>query len=400
MKRLWLPALLTFSIACSGDSTVTDDVLLDSGTPDAKNAADASTDVSSPSDAQFDTTLNPNDAGGKADDSIDSGPTQVPLFVAQGDLGRLMVSCDHGATWAFDEDDLSGRKCYAADNYDCNHGEGAARGVAFGEGVFLATFGWGEPGGVRRSVNGIDWTEVITGTTYGGLAYGNGVFLAGKPTPKRSTDGGLTWQDSADSQMTGYNVRGVGFAAYDTGRFIMVGEDAEVDIVISSDAAQTWWKPTTLPAGCGAGIQFEGGIAYGNGAIVIVGSDGNGCRSTDGGQNWQTANLDEGIGSDLLFDGQVFRIFGNSAAFSSPDGATWTKTTIPIQSVGAAAVSDEGQIAAARGGWQNWYDKQEFYHSPNGSSWEVIAPMNIAGGHPIQHMIFGWGEPSAECPAR
>ncbi len=400
MKHLWLLSLVALNFACTAE--ITNPEQTDTGLPDVQVDATAGLadggDLPDLVDAGF---ISP-DSGVDASADFTEGPTQVPLFIAQGDLGRIMVSCDGGASWEFDQDDLSGRQCYveASGSYDCNHGEGAARGLAWGDGVFLATFGWGEPGGVRRSTNGVDWTEVIPGTTYGGVAYGNGVFLAGKPTPKRSTDGGLTWEDSAASGMSVYNVRGIGFADYETGRFIMVGEDASVDIVISSDGAQTWWKPTTLPAGCGSGIQFEGGIAYGNRVIVIVGSGGNGCRSIDGGQNWQTADLDEGIGSDLLFDGENFRIFGNSAVFSSPDGINWSKATIPIQSVGAAAISDDGQIAAARGGWQNWYARQEFYHAPNAATWDVILAPNVPAGHPIQHMKFGWGTPSATCPAK
>jgi hypothetical protein len=87
---------------------------------------------------------------------------------------------------------------------------------------------------------------------------------------------------------------------------------------------------------------------------------------------------------------------------SSPDGANWTSTPIDPGSIsiGPAAASDDGVVVAVRGGWDVWYDDQEFYRSENGVDWEVLQGDTFVGGHPIRAMTFGYGSPSRLCPGR
>ena len=95
------------------------------------------------------------------------------MFVAQGLMGRLTVSCDDGHTWIANQSwDLAGDAlvcgstepvdCYADSSTcsylgwngcvtgtcDCLHHPGFSKGVAYGNGHFVATFGWGHPGSV------------------------------------------------------------------------------------------------------------------------------------------------------------------------------------------------------------------------------------------------------------
>ena len=100
------------------------------------------------------------------------------MFVAQGDVGRTAVSYDDGYSWIGDESDDAAVVCFT-DGTDCDHHSGAARGLAFGDGWFLATFGWGTPGGIRRSADGIAWEPVLTGTTFGGIAYRGSIVRMG-----------------------------------------------------------------------------------------------------------------------------------------------------------------------------------------------------------------------------
>jgi hypothetical protein len=68
--------------------------------------------------------------------------------------------------------------------------------------------------------------------------------------------------------------------------------------------------------------------------------------------------------------------------------------------VGAVAYSPvTGTFVAVRGGWQVWYDQQEFYRSSDGVTWTTLDPSVAPGGHPLRFISFGYGKPSAACPA-
>ena len=133
---------------------------------------------------------------------------KVPIFIAQGDGGRTTISCDDGKTWVanhswdIDADPiLCGMKqsaiCYMSNcSYTingqckqmqcCNDTPDVAKGVTFGNGQFLATWGWGQPGSVRRSRNGIDWTssfDNVNENSFGGLVFGGGHFVLASPNP-------------------------------------------------------------------------------------------------------------------------------------------------------------------------------------------------------------------------
>jgi len=131
--------------------------------------------------------IHPADASGEA----------VPLFVAQGDLGRTTVSCDDGLTWVANQSSDDAAVCFTG-GLDCDHSPGAGRGITWGNGWFVATFGWGPPGAIRRSRDGVTWEPVTTGTTFAGVAFGDDQFLAGgRPAWVGGSDGG-GWKKAGD----------------------------------------------------------------------------------------------------------------------------------------------------------------------------------------------------------
>jgi hypothetical protein len=181
----------------------------------------------------------PADAAGPGLDgaSLDAGsdpapPGSVPRFVAQGHMGRTIVSCDDGLSWVADrsldrEGDhyvcdvidpavcwVDGMGCNFLDNgacvpkatqCDCDHHPGAGTGIAYGNGWFVATWGWGPKGSVRRSQDGVSWQEVLSDTSFGGMAFGLDRFMAGDRQPRRSLDDGASWDNAgaADLQAPG-----------------------------------------------------------------------------------------------------------------------------------------------------------------------------------------------------
>lgn len=333
------------------------------------------------------------------------GDDTVPLFVAQGQLGRTTVSCDGGDTWIGEHtslDSYMGRPIaeMTCDNFtcdcNCDHNAHPARGIVFGGGFFIATFGWGETGLVQRTQDGATWEVVLEDSKFGGLAYVQSTWIAADAEARRSLDGGATW---SEPMSTGHGVRRVGQTTAFEGRVILVGESGQA--AISSDAGLTWWLPETFPAACGAGIQFEGGIVS-NGAVwLMVGGDGVTCRSTDGGNVWvqgSVGSVGSGVSSHLVWNGTVFQVWSPGQLHESGDGLSWSSRAVTPENltIGAVASDEHGGLAAVRGGWNSWDENQEFYRSADGLVWELAS--HFTKGDSIRTIAFGYGKKPAECP--
>lgn len=335
--------------------------------------------------------------GGSGGDPFVPPAGSIPMFVAQGHAGRTTISCDDGRTWVADQSNDDEIGCF--NGVDCDHDTGAGRGIAWGDGWFFATFGWGEPGGVRRSRDGVSWETVLSGTTLGGVAYGNGRLVgAGRPA-RYSDDQGLTWQQAGDSDLTVWNVRGAAFAPTHGGRFIMAGSDSISEITVSANGID-WSQPDSSPANCGEEIQTDGGIVFGNGTIVAMGPTAISCRSTDGGKTWTSDPIGGSISSQIVWTGSEFMVWGNGKVYRSDDGIAWTTQALSPSNLylGAVAVSDAGTFVAVKGGWMVSYENQQFYRSTDGVSWETLPQSAFTGSHPIRFITFGYGLRSTACP--
>lgn len=354
---------------------------------------------------------------------------KVAILIAQGDVGRTTISCDEGKTWVadhswdIDADPLMcGQKqsavCYGATcSYSvndqceqqecCNDSPDVAKGVVWGGGQFVATWGWGQPGAVRRSTNGIDWTTTHPDDSFGGIAYGGGRFVVASRSPFWSMDG-QTWTAGSEANYLNddgspmWSVRRFAYADYQGGgRFVAVASgNTNRDMLVSSDGGETWWRPSVIPDDCANEVSTYGGIVSGNDVIVIVDQSANACRSTDGGDTWSV--VPTGLGQILshgVWTGSEFRFWGDDAYMvSSPDGATWTKTPMVTPTrLGPVAQSASGTLVAVGNVWEG-YDKQSFLRSTDGSTWEELPAGAFVASHPIFYLTAGWADPSAECP--
>ena len=428
--------MLAVVVACDGDNS--ESVETDGTTGVEASSGGGSTDPSTSGSASATTSSDPStsstptsattgvDPSGESsgeESSTGASASGVPVFFGAGDVGRTTYSCDLGASWegnrSFDldgDDDVCGEvqpvTCYddatgcqfldgdtcevTSTNCDCDHHPGAVQGIAYGDGWWVATWGWGPPGSVRRSQDGMSWEPVVEGTTYGGLAYGNGTFMVGSRSPRVSIDGGATWTDAAPADFeaangeTIYNLRQLAFARAQGGHFVAIATSGDNrDILLSSDEGGSWWRPAERPESC---LQNNRGILSSDDVIVLLGSGGSACTSTDGGQTWTTHEV--GADGPGAWDGEQFWWWGNGTAYTSADGQEWASQTMePSLGLGTVAIDPtSGTFVAVRGGWQNWYDRQEFYRSADGVSWDVLDASAFEGSHRIRHIAFADSE--------
>lgn len=335
-------------------------------------------------------------------DALDARPTRVPMFIAQGKLGRTTVSCDDGKTWIADKSENSTARCWddmAGENIECDHHSWSSVGMVDADGVVLATYGWGYPGMVRRTDDGIHWEDVLPGHTFAGMAFGNGHVVANDRNPWISSAAGSasSWAQVGSMTSTVGNVRRIGFVPDGGGRFVVSLESGtESDVQVSDDNGKTWHSSPTRPAECAKGVS---GIVHGDGVTLLVQSNGSVCRSTDRGETWTHVPVTSSFASAPLYADGAFMVWEGSTRHRSTDGVTWASTpgTAGVW-IGAVARAPNGTYVAVRDGWQQWYEKQLFYRSTDGVTWDTLPLTAFKPGHPITHMIAVSVKPSAECP--
>ncbi len=319
----------------------------------------------------------------------------VPVVIAQGHMGRTAISCDGGETFVADQSQDDAYRCWSSPDTDCDHNPYAGRGLAYGNGVWVATFGWGAPGTLRRSTNGVDWEVVQADTpTYADVAFGKGVFVANGSPTRLSTDG-LTWTDGGSLDLS-INTRAIAYVPHGEGVFIVTGESGDQrDIVLSEDGVE-WRHASVRPAECG---QYVRNLQYGGGVVALFSGAGHVCTSSDGGDTWELHLVNDFLTSHGVWTGSEFFVWAGSTLFRSSDGAAWTS-----QAGSPAGVSLDGPVALTAGGvfvavdqtWDGYYEEQGFVHSADGVSWQTAS--EFAGGHPIGFLDFGYAAPSAACP--
>jgi len=175
-------------------------------------------------------------------------------FVATGSMG--LQSSSDGLAWTYQEgagtDDL-----YA---------------TSFGNGVFLTAGGTNASQAVLRRASSVSgpWTTVFEGLTHPGtgLAFGNGVFVGTFGPAVRVTANGDTL--AAPSLPVTAVLRDVAFL---NGQFVAVGDNGT--ILTAPGAATTWTQRTS-----GTTARLNA-VAYGNGHYLAVGDGGVVVDSTD-----------------------------------------------------------------------------------------------------------------------
>ena len=346
--------------------------------------------------------------GGNGFDAVrvDAGAALVPVFMAQGHLGRTVMSCDDGRTWVNDRSDSDAGHCWREPNQiECDHTPISGVGLDTGGGTFFANFGWGYNGSLRRSTDGKNWEVVKDGAWGGGVSYSDGVvlWLAGGDWPV-SMDKGATWGGSSQAIPGGYFASRVLSRA---GTKIVVSGDDPAAGLFSNNSGRTWASVDLSDAG--TVWQRSVQLAEGNGVLVTVSSRLDSAftlttyaaTSTDG-LTWRGKEIYQGSDQNygwngIFFTGAEFVSFSNGNKMVSAGGMTWSGT--PISNSGAV----HGPLARAQNGtwvsipnnWDQYYERQKAFRSTDGINWEQIATW--PGGHPITRLVSGY-LPASACP--
>lgn len=327
----------------------------------------------------------------------------TPIFVAGGYRGRTTISCDDGASWVANHSDDDS----VCPNHDCGEVFDTITGVTYGDGYFFISRGWGMPGNILRSQDGVTWMQVYSGKQFGGVAFGGSTVVIGSgwQTAWYSTNAGQSFTTAQDfSGLLGSStgtIRNVSYHPYGGGRFILVPDDGPGarKFVVSKDLGKTYALGTTSDDMCASRVTD---VVSGGDIIVSISDEtGYACRSQDGGATWSGKQISAaGLSRQMVWTGTEFFVYGGGSGYRSTDGDTWTKFAItPARlNFGALTRSTVSGTFVASSPYGTDYGAQAFYRSTDGITWQPLAAGKFVGSHLIEHMAFGFGQPSAACP--
>jgi hypothetical protein len=320
-------------------------------------------------------------AGGAGGDGGLSGAP--PVLIAQGHVGRTMLSCDDGVTWLGDRGDDAQIRCEGG--FDCDHHVGSATGLGASGGFAVMSSGWGTPGLVRQSDDGVTWSVVLElDFPFASIAAGPQGVMGATPRPWLSSDDGATWGE-VPMMYLAPPLRASIHIPHGAGRFVLTSEGNGLRVFTSDDQGGSFQAASPLPAGCRAVSMI-----YGNGALAMQHDAGGVCRSLDGGQTWSVSPIAAGLGWRTLdfAAGRFVAIAdeGNERVlYESSDGASWTgaPTDLPVaaSSVVLGHSDATGTLIAASGA----YEAQRFFRSDDGLHWTEA--LGAPGGHPIRRIV-------------
>ena len=245
------------------------------------------------------------------------------LLVVGGFSGELQTSPD-GETWTSRTSGFTG--------------SGIVRGLAFGNGVYVAVGTSGAADMIRSSTDAITWanrTSPFSSEVYRVIwSEELALFVAINSTNECATSPtGETWT-LGGSLGVGFNARGI---AYGAGLLVVVGLGGE--IVTSDDSGATWSAVTSeIPAT--SDIQ---GIAFGDGLFVAVTGAGEIATSTTG-TAWtlRFAGVGSGYSINAVAYGERWWVASSSAGellVSTDSGVTWTLVRTPTSFNNATAIA-------------------------------------------------------------
>lgn len=230
----------------------------------------------------------------------------------------------------------------------------AIRGLAYGNGTWVAVGGTGL---VDQSADSVTWTSVSAGfgaVALAAVAYGNGLWIVGGDNEWRSSPDLVTW--SAISEPAGWST--IYNLHYAAGLWVAVGDGGRV--ATSTDGA-TWTNRTS-----GFSSSDVRCVTYGAGLWVIGGNDGK-VATSDTGTTWTLRSSSFGSNAilGLTYANGLFVAVGvGGNIMTSVDALVWTgRTSITSASLNEVAYGYGRFVAVGTG--------STFITSPDGIAWSA-----------------------------
>lgn len=349
----------------------------------------------SPSDAGAPAVSAPGDASPPVHVQPPSG--SVPVITFLGDGAFSITSCDGGRSFRVNPEFSSER----ADHSPWT----AFGGLAFGAGTFVAALGWGAPGHVLTTGDGVAWAELPAsafarsgggsglGESVGGVVYTGNEFLLFGYGAYRSNDG-KRW--SAEPRALPEAAQQLRQARAFSGLIVLAVENQNSGtralgnyVLVSEDGGRSYREGSGFRDSCALYIQHGGDIALA-GDTLLVGV-GDVCRSTDRGATWEFVPSPTGGAIAHLFsDGAAFYALSGDRLWRSADGRSFEVQAILPGSGGWGAYVGGSVVVAAD-------DASHVWQSDDGRAFRDVTPAGISGRQDLRDVMVGYGAPSAEC---
>jgi hypothetical protein len=217
--------------------------------------------------------------------------------------------------------------------------------------------------------------------------------MVGSWKPWVSSDKGRSWTALPPPQgySTYYNVRSLNFISpILDGAFIVAGDG---DILYQVRSNNLAWSNPPKDVGCGGGFS-----KVASAGLTAVGLKTNAvCTSLNGGQSWSLLSL-PAQPYGVFWKNGTFYFWANKKMYTSSNGINWSTTDLITQGIsfGEMTMTDAGTFVMSNASWGNWYEKQKFYRSTDGITWQTLSSGAFVGSHPIRRMTFGYVSPNKD----
>ena len=208
---------------------------------------------------------------------------------------------------------------------------------------------------VLTSPDGVTWTQrnsTCASSSFVGVAYGNGVFVAVGSTRIITSPDGVVWTRRTSGSPASLNA-----VAFGGGQFVAVGSNRTV---LTSPDGVAWTLRGGVPSEMEANLL---GVTWTGSQFVAVGADPSG-RSDSG-----------------------------AGIMTSPDGVVWTVRTSPTAQPLRAATTGPGGLVVAVGarGWGADADAHSVVTSPDGVTWTAreLADRRAGSGPGLLAVVHG-----------
>ena len=315
-------------------------------------------------------------------DLDDWRPSGDALWAAVGEDGNISYSAN-GTSWTT-------YQAFAGTTVD---EQAVAYGLdGSGNGMWMTPRWWDSANDIGKTsditAGSSGWSTINTQMTSGiDVAYGDGVWIAiGKAAAVRSADGGATWTEVGNFDVSGGAMNNSSVASDGAGNWVIVTHDGSQYRVWKSTDAGATWAASKQWAWTSAVQWYVKEISYGNGVWIMTTWDKQVQSCTDAGlatNSWTAVTTlsvsDSERPVDIQYAGNSkWMIVGGERMcyFSSNNGASWSAKTDIATGASYSGISATN-VAYYDGAWiavLNTATQNNIFRSTDdGTTWTAVA---------------------------